>query len=123
MLSVMVCPSLKPKSSFGPESTRWAFLLISFSCFTHLQGGRDTKIRTISTYTQTNNASQQFPKKTQTVQYTVQYCISQRQHFVLAWTACAAEGCRTAGHVKQVVNYLEGKLMVVCMSDVQSHMY
>lgn len=42
MLRVMVCPSLKPKSSFGPESPSWAHLLISFSCFTHLQGGRDT---------------------------------------------------------------------------------
>lgn len=42
MLSVIVCPSLKPKSSFGPESPSWALLLISFSCFTHLQRGRDT---------------------------------------------------------------------------------
>lgn len=42
MLSVMVCPSLKPKSSLGPESPSWALLLISFSCFTHLQGGGGT---------------------------------------------------------------------------------
>jgi len=42
ILSVMVCPSLKPKSSFGPESPSWALLLNSFSCFTHLQAARDT---------------------------------------------------------------------------------
>lgn len=60
MLSVMVCPSLKPKSSLGPESPSWALLLISFSCFTHLQGrGRHVK-HTISTDTEINNASQQF---------------------------------------------------------------
>lgn len=41
MLSVMVCPSLKPKSSFGPESPSWALLLNSVSCFTHLQWRRD----------------------------------------------------------------------------------
>lgn len=62
MLSVMVCPSLKPRSSFGPESPSWALLLISFSCFTHLQGGRDT--HHISTGTEINNASQQFSEKT-----------------------------------------------------------
>lgn len=61
MLSVMVCPSLKPKSSFGPESPSWALLLISFSCFTHLQGGTQH----ISTDTEINNASQQFTEKLQ----------------------------------------------------------
>ncbi len=58
MLSVMVCPSLKPKSSFGPESPSWALLLISFSCFTHLPRGRDTQH--ISTDAKINNASQQY---------------------------------------------------------------
>lgn len=43
MLSVMVCPSLKPKSSFGPESPSWAFLLSSVSCFTHLQRSKTHK--------------------------------------------------------------------------------
>lgn len=37
IFSVMVCPSLKPRSSLGPESTAWEFLLISNSCFTHLK--------------------------------------------------------------------------------------
>lgn len=41
MLSVMVWPSLNPRSSFGPESPSCAFLLISFSCFTHLRRRRD----------------------------------------------------------------------------------
>lgn len=36
ILRVMVCPSLNPKSSFGPKAVPWGFLLISFSCFTHL---------------------------------------------------------------------------------------
>lgn len=43
MFSVMVCPSLKPKSSFGPESPTWPLLLISSSFFTHLQNEGDTQ--------------------------------------------------------------------------------
>lgn len=43
MLSVMVCPSLKPRSSLGPESPTWPLLLISFSCFTHLEEEGDTR--------------------------------------------------------------------------------
>lgn len=36
MLRVIVCPSLKPKSSLGVESGACACLLSSLSCFTHL---------------------------------------------------------------------------------------
>lgn len=36
ILRVIVCPSLKPKSSLGVESGAWACLLNSLSCFTHL---------------------------------------------------------------------------------------
>lgn len=43
MFSVMVCPSLKPKSSFGPESPTWPLLLISSSFFTHLQNEGDAQ--------------------------------------------------------------------------------
>lgn len=36
ILRVIVCPSLKPKSSLGVESGACACLLNSLSCFTHL---------------------------------------------------------------------------------------
>ncbi len=81
MLSVIVCPSLKPKSSFGPESPSWALLLISFSCFTHLQAGRDTH-HIISTDTEINKASQQFFKLQHAAFHrTVQFVFS--HHFTL----------------------------------------
>ena len=77
MLSVMVCPSLKPKSRLGPESPSWELLRSSFSCLTHLQGVGHTHTHTqthkhtntISNDTDRNNASQPF--------------LAQRQHVAL----------------------------------------
>lgn len=37
MLSLMVCPSLKPRSSLGPCSRSWACRASSLCCLTHLQ--------------------------------------------------------------------------------------
>ncbi len=46
ILRVMVCPSLKPRSSLGVVSGACACLVSSVSCFTHLERTReDDKIR------------------------------------------------------------------------------
>ena len=41
MFRVMVWPSLNPRSSLGPGSPLWAFLLSSSSCFSPLQVGSE----------------------------------------------------------------------------------
>lgn len=43
MFSLMVCPSLKPRSSLGPWSGFSACLASSLCCFTHLQEGKKTE--------------------------------------------------------------------------------
>lgn len=50
ILRVIVCPSLKPRSSLGVESGACACLENSFSCFTHLEKIKDT-FTTINEFT------------------------------------------------------------------------